>query len=248
MKKVTTAVLAVAALAMAVPAFSAVLLDEQFPYADGDIVIVSGGSWANHSGTVNPTVVSQELKVDGINESGDVNRAFAAQANTATTYACMMVRVDGSPVSSGATNYFAHFRSSVNTFNFRSRVFVMNEPGGATFTFGLNTTSTSVSSPNISWGTALTFGQVYTVVHSYNATTGESKLWVNPVTEASASISSSVVAAAGEAIDQYAFRQATTVVQQFVDDLKVGQTFSEACDGATPTTATSWGRVKALYR
>jgi len=246
MKKATIAVLAIAAFALAAPAFGAVLLDEQFSYGDGDIVVVSGGLWANHSGVVNPVVVSQELKVDGINESGDVNRGLSAtQGATATTYACMKVRCDGNTPSS--ENYFAHFRpGATNPNNFRSRVYCFPALGG--FTFGLNTTSTSVSSPNIPWPTPLSFGTVYTVVHSYNAATGESKLWVNPVSEASASISSVLATAGGEQIDQYAFRQSSTTIQQFVDDLKVGETFTDVCDGATATTATSWGRVKALYR
>jgi hypothetical protein len=244
-KKATTAVLALAALAFALPASGAVLLDEQFSYGDGDIAVVSGGLWSNHSGANNPVVVSQELLVDGINESGDVNRALsAAQSDQATTYACLKVRVDGTTVS-GSGEYFAHFRSSVNTFNFRSRVFATS--AGATFTFGIASTS-SGTTPTVPWGVALNFGQVYTVVHSYNAATGESKLWVDPVTEASASVSSSAAVAAGEAIDQYAFRQAGSPVQEYCDDLKVGQTFADVCGGATPTTATSWGRVKALYR
>jgi hypothetical protein len=244
-KKATTAVLAIAALAFALPASGAVLLDEQFTYGDGDIVVVSGALWANHSGAVNPTVVSQELKVDGINESGDVNRNLSgAQSPQATTYACLKVRVDGSTVSGGG-NYFAHMRSTANPFNFRSRVFTTD--AGATFTFGIASTS-SGDTPTVPWGVALNFGQVYTVVHSYNAATGESKLWVDPVTEASASVSSTAAVAAGEAIDNYAFRQSGSSVQQFCDDLKVGETFADVCGGATPTTAASWGRVKALYR
>jgi hypothetical protein len=244
MKKATIAILAVAAFAMAAPAFGAVLLDEQFSYGDGDIVVVSG-TWANHSGVVNPVVVGQELKVDGINESGDVNRALSAvQPASATTYACLKVRVDGTVVAGGG-NYFAHFRPSANPNNFRSRVFTTD--GGAAFTFGIAATS-SGTTPTVAWGSPLNFGQVYTVVHSYNAATGEAKLWVDPVTEASPSVSSAAAAAAGESIDQYAFRQSTSSVQQFCDDLKVGESFIDVCDGATPTTATSWGRVKALYR
>lgn len=245
MKKATLAVLALALVAMAAPVSAAVLLDEPFTYADGDIVIVSGAAWANHSGVVNPTVAGQELSVDGINNTGDVNRAFAAQAATATTYACLKVRVDGSPVSVGG-NYFAHFTPSANPFNFRSRVFA-TDFGGSDFTFGI-ASSSSGTTPTVPWGAGLTFGVVYTVVHSYNGTTGESKLWVNPVTEASPSISSSAAAAAGEAVDRYAFRQSTATVVEYCDDLKVGQSFAEVCDGATPTTNTSWGRVKSLYR
>lgn len=245
MRKATLTIAITAALAVAVPATGAVLLDEQFSYGDGDIVVVSGGLWANHSGVVNPLVVGQELVVDGINNTGDVNRGLsAAQPANAVTYACFTVRCDGSIPSSPV--YFAHFRSSVNTFNFRSRVFTF--PEGSSFTFGLNTTSTSGTSPDVSWGVPLVFGQPYRVVHSYNAATGESKLWVDPVSEVSPSISSSVAAAAGESIDQYAFRQASNSIIQTVDDLKVGQTFSEVCDGATPASATTWGRVKALYR
>lgn len=246
MKRATLAVLALAAVALAAPVSAAVLLDEPFSYSDGDIVVVSGGLWSVHSGSgTNPQVISGELAVDGINAAPDVNRPHAAQAANATTYACLKVRVDGSPVSVGG-NYFAHMRPSANPNNFRSRLFT-TDFGGSDFTFGIASTS-SGTTPTVPWGSGLTFGVVYTVVHSYNAATGESKLWVNPVTEASPSVSSTALAAAGESIDQYAFRQSTSTVVQYCDDLKVGQSFAEVCDGATPTTSTSWGRVKSLYR
>lgn len=247
MKKATLALAAIMALAVAAPASAAVLLDEQFSYGDGDIVVVSGGLWANHSGVVNPTVISQELSVDGINNTGDVNRALsAAQPASATTYACLKVRVEGNAPSSA--NYFSHFRpGATNPNNFRSRVYVGEVAGFTSFTFAISATS-SGTTPPVYWPVALNFGQVYTVVHSYDAATGEAKLWVDPITEASASVSSSAAAAAGESIDQYAFRQSSSTVVQYCDDLKVGQSFTDVCDTATPATATSWGRVKALYR
>lgn len=247
MRMATLALAAVVAFATAAPVSAAVLLDEQFPYGDGDIVVVSGGLWQNHSGVVNPTVQSQELSVDGINNTGDVNRALsAAQPANAKTYACLKVRVEGNAPSSA--NYFAHLRpGATNPNNFRSRLYVGEVAGFTSFTFAISATS-SGTTPPVYWPTALNFGQVYTVVHSYDAATGEAKLWVNPVSEASASVSSAAGAAAGEIIDQYAFRQSTSTVVQYCDDLKVGQTFEEVCDSATPATATSWGRVKALYR
>ena len=246
MKKVT--LLVAAALLAAVPAFGAQLLNETFSYANGSITAVSAGLWANHSGTpLQMQIVGGEVElVETGALSEDANRAHAAAQGK--VYACLEARLTSTNVPA-FDNYFAHFRTSANPFNFRSRVFVAPFPAAAPtgFTFGLAATS-SGTTPTVPWGVGLNFGQTYRIVHSYDPADGSTQLWVNPVSEASASITSAAAAAAGETIDSYAFRQSSGNWTLRVDNLTVGETFSEVCDGATPASSSSWGRLKTLYR
>lgn len=248
MKKNYSVLAVFAALLLAAPAFGAVLMSDSFSYPDGDIPTVSGGLWVLHSGTDGPYVVSGEVLLDLVNSAapiadGDVNRGFAARTATDKVYACFQVRVTGNVPGSGT--YFAHFRSSLD-FIYPARVFVMNEPALTSYTIGIAATSAgTITQP---WTTALNFGQTYNVVSMYDAATGTSQLWIDPVTEASPSVTSVNAAAVGDVIDEYALRQAGGVNFVYVDNLTVGETFVDVCGGATPTVNTSWGRVKALYR
>ncbi len=249
MKKATIAVFALTALALAAPAFGAQLLNDSFSYPDGDVTVASGGLWVRHSGGDGPYIVSGEMVLDLVNSGGglndgDVNRAFAARTATDVTYVCFQATVTGNAPSGGGT-YIAHFRSSAD-FIYPGRIYLTSEPALTTFTFGI--AATSSGTVTVPWPTALNFGQVYNLVCKYDAATGTSTLWIDPVSEASPSISSTNAVAIGDLIDEYAFRQSSGVDFVNVDNVTVGETFNDVCGGATPTTTTSWGRMKALYR
>lgn len=242
MKKATTAFLALAALALAAPAMAATFWTENFGYPDGDLTAVSGGVWVAHSGIASmpvQVVSGQAILAHGAGSREDVNRSFPARAATDKTYACFKVTVTGtSPVTDV---YFAHLKDS-GTFNFGGRVFATTS--GAAFTFGLSASSSTIGA---TWPATLSFGQQYTVVVMYDAAAGSAQLWVDPASEASASISAGG-GTAGFLIEAFALRQAGGNTGQAIDDVVVGETFNDVCGGATPTSATSWGRVKALYR
>jgi hypothetical protein len=241
MKKVTTAVLALAALAMASPTLAATFWNEPFAYANGDLTSVSGGLWVNHSGTGTfiPVAGGAALLEHGSGSREDVNRTFAPRSATDKTYACFKVSATSTvPVTDV---YFAHLKDN-GTFNFAARTFMTGS--GASYTLGLSVSSSTIGA---TWGSALTFGQVYTVVIMYDAAAGTAQLWVNPASEASTSISAGG-GTAGLNIESFAMRQAAGNSSQVMDDIAVGETFQDVCPSATPTTETSWGRVKALYR
>jgi hypothetical protein len=243
MKKVT--LLVAAALLAAVPAFSAQLLNETFTYADGDLTTTSGGAWVNHSGSGDfIQTIGGEIELNqGAGSREDAHRDYTAPAGK--VYACFEVRHTNTDVPPFDT-YFAHFRPTANPFNFRSRIWVAPDGGATSWTLGLS--ATSASNAQVYWGSALAFGQTYRVVHSYDPADGSTQMWINPVSEASASITHTDAAAGGEVCDGYAFRQSGGTSTTRIDNLTVGDSFADVCDGATPTSSSSWGRLKTLYR
>jgi hypothetical protein len=239
------------------PAHAAVLMSDDFNiYSNGDLD--GQGGWVCHSScsTGFPlNVHSGEVLVKqaGSNRK-DVNKSFGAQAADATTYACFTFRVPALPAPVATDEYFAHFWATSNQF--RSRVVIGPPPaGGGDFGLGINATSLSAPSPNVWWPAGLSYDTVYRVVHSYDAATGDSHLWLNPVAVTSASISSpnpdpldlNNRDSAGTLVEAYAWRQSSEVFTAITDNLSVGEEF-EDCYGPTQTDQTTWGQVKSTYR
>lgn len=225
---------AVAALAVSPSlAFSALVMSEPFSYPDGNLI--GQGGWALHSGLITDKPILVTGGAIRLNQSAgsgqDVNRPHAAFAATSTSYAMFKLTVPsiapggGAPVHATA-DYFAHARPSINPNNFRARVYVGPPTGGGNFGLYISVTS-SGTSPPVAFPTDLSYNTQYTVVTSYDPVAGTSQMWVNPTSSASTSATSGPFAlAAGEAIDQYAFRQAAvTTTFQDVDDLEVHSTF-----------------------
>jgi hypothetical protein len=242
MKKTAIALLVLGLTATASASALAALVTDDFTYPDGDITVVSGGNWVNHSGAgVDVKVVSNHAVGDML-QSPDVNRGFAARSATDKTFACFQVII---PAISGSprTNYFAHFKDA--TTGFTSRVYVV--PSGSTFTFALGTGST----PTVTWPADLAYDTAYIIAISYDAATGVAELWVDPADETSPKITTAP-GVMGLQLQGFALRQSNTGTGTAwtyqVDDLSVGTTFDDACPGATPTKSTTWGRVKSLYR
>lgn len=242
MRKATLLLMALALLAFAAPAMSASFWSETFTYANGGLVAVSGGNWATHSGTgTDVQVTGGVANLDMLNAPDD-NRTFPAQSATAKTYACMQVTVPTQAAAIVAT-YFAHFKDT-GTLNFAGRLAVMPPAGSSGFRFGIGATTTTF----VPWGTDLNFGQTYTVAIMYDAAAGSAKLWVDPLTEASTSVSS-LGGTTGFLLSAFAFRQSTNGnFKAMVDNIQVGDAFLSLCPSPTPTNSSTWGRMKTLYR
>lgn len=242
MKKFATALLVLGVIAFASAASAAVLMTETFSYPDGGLVAVSGGNWATHSGSGDITVVSGKAAGD-MALGADDNRTFTAQGATAKTYACFLAMIP-TPAAAPVTNYFAHLKDT-GTSNFAARVGVV--ASGATFTFALG--ATSFTTPT-AWPTALNYNQWYIVATSYDAATGTCEMWIDPANELSPKITVTG-GTTGFAISSFALRQSNTggTAWKFsVDDIGVGTSFTDACQQATPTSQTTWGRIKQIYR
>lgn len=252
MNKFATTILGagfIATLVAAPASAGTTLLSETFSYADGGITTVSAGNWLNHSGTGTDVQIVSSRAVGDMNTTPDVNRSFAAQSATAKTYACFTVTIPAPAVAGPPrTNYFLHMKDT-GTTNFVARVFVT--ASGGSFTLGISASSSTIGA---TWPTALTYGQPYSVVTSYNASTGTAEMWVNPVTEASPAKITATGGAPGTLVSAVALRQSSTgtgsLWTYIVDDLGVGTTFGDACvlSAPTPTQSTTWGRIKTIYR
>jgi hypothetical protein len=247
MKKLVTTILSTALCAtlFASAASASVLLIENFNYPAGGLVANSGGNWTNHSGAGTDITILPSFDVVGdMNSAPDDNRTFLAQSATAKTYACLRVMIQD-PGGAPRNNYFFHFKDT-GTFNFAARLFVA--PQGSTFSFGIGSTGAMTAQ----WPTALLYDRYYYVTVSYDASTGVSELWVNPANELSPKVTATA-GTTGFLLSAVALRESnssgTGVLWKYqVDAIGVGTTFDDACGNATPTSGTTWGQVKTIYR
>ena len=255
MKKATLLITALALLAIAGPAFSASFWSEQFSYANGALTSVSA-NWTTHSGTTGTDItVNGGVAQGNMSSIPDDNRTFPTQSATGKTYACFQAMIP-TPAATPVLNYFAHFKDS-GTFNFAARVYVA--PSGGTFTFGLSVGSCGSGCTVALWPTALNYNQWYTVAIMYDAAAGSAKLWVDPAGEGSLSIShntwSGTVSQVGFQLSAFALRQSSSGVPSGtsawtynVDNIQVGDLFSDLCPSPTGAASSTWGRLKTLYR
>jgi len=201
-----------------------ILFSDNFnSYSSGNLV--GQGGWAAHSAAgLTPVQVSGGAisLVQGSGSREDVNHGLGATMGAGDTwYYSFDVSV------SGFSNivYFSLFLQG--TGNFDGKLFIA--PSTASdFTFGL---SGSSSSPATTWGTPLTYGTPYRIVVSYAFDTKAVSLWVNPLNQASASISDT--SNFQDAVTAIAFRQASASNTEVIDNLVVATTFQEALTGVS---------------
>ncbi len=245
MRKTAIALLALGSAALLVsPALAANIYLENFSYPVGNLV--PNGGWAIHSGTTDIQVMSGGYIQGMTSRSADDNRAWSSPApdSTSRVYACFKVRI---PALTGTTptvnGYFAHFKDT-GTSNFRAKVFII--PSSPAFTFGISVSSNTATV----WPTTLAYDTWYVVATCYDPHTRQATLWVDPVSEASPSLTVTEVATPNIFSSAYAFRQASVtggVWTWEVDDLGVGTTFLDACETPVPVQQSTWGRIKSTY-
>ncbi|MEE8525703.1 MAG: hypothetical protein V3T72_17335 [Thermoanaerobaculia bacterium] len=228
----TTLISFVSILLLSLAANAAIVVDEEFTHADGNLVGQTptpgpGGTWAAHSGAGNKAiqVASGEISLDQSSGSGeDVNTGFTAIGSGDTIYAGFDVRLpSGQTVDVDADGlYFAHFKDS--GFVFRGRVFVTETVTGD-FRIGLDADDSTVA---VTWATDLSFDTTYRVIVSYDFDTGNCELWIDATMAGDTSIVHTV-GTASTAIEAFSFRQSNDYTgSQVIDDLIVSDTFPEA--------------------
>lgn len=207
---------AIAALGLGLQQASAVtLVAEGFSYPDGSLTTdggddVSGGLWISHSGTG----FNDSIEVVGgqaiVNNSGSEDAHRIADGGvdnggTATWYYAVKFTVTDTDLGSATVNedYFAHMMED-GTNNFRGRAYIANPSVTAgKFAIGL-----SASSGGLTTKTAdIDYGVEHVIVVSFNATTGESRLWLNTASESDPYISDTNAGAIGTILDSIALRQ-----------------------------------------
>lgn len=259
MKKIATtfALLALGFAFAATTSTAAPLVFDSFTYPNGNLV--PNGGWANYSGAVTDIQVSGGQAVVVPANANDDHILFTAQPVTGKTYACFNVTVAafaGQP----KPVYFAELKDA-GASNLVSRTYVLPVAAGG-WTFGISHSTTSATAGVTPWAVPLSSGVTYHLVINYDPVNKTSSLWVDPITEASTSVSNTNAAIAALAVSGFGLRQSTTAstlpasppytgtadVNVSVDNLGIANNFSDACDLSTPATPKTWGAVKGMYR
>lgn len=206
----------------------AIVLNENFSYADGPIVGASGSPWNAHSGSganEEALIVSEKLQLT-FARSEDVNAPLAGQpyptASGTVLYSSFTVNFSALPTVSG--EYFAGFKDS--SLNYRARIFA-SRTGAPTGFFRLGIgNSSGASAASGQWPDNLSTNLNYFVVTRYNVANGSSTVWINPLAESDPGVSATDTPGP-ITITSFAFRQTSGEGTMLIDDLKVGTSFAE---------------------
>lgn len=218
------------------------LLYETFNYGNGDLTTVSAGLWNRHSGSgaLPVNVVGQRAFIDqndGAAGRDDDNRLLSSSFNPGTDnsssiFAAFTVNFSALPFDGGSTfgSYFAHFNSSTAN-EFYARVGA-NQEGAASGKFRLAVANESWSTADsIEFPLDLDLNTDYLVILRLNLATDQSTLWVDPVDQASTSVTAAGSLSYSGVINAFGLRQGTTSLggpgDLFLDNLRVGTTFNE---------------------
>lgn len=230
--------LAVAAILTAgTSVHSAIILQDDFSYADGSLTNLSAPKWTQHSGTANDFNIASGKAVIGgsapLSRSADVNSLFLNQpysvtATNAAIYAKFDVEFTVLPSTSG--EYFVHFMPS----SFRGRI-IASTTGAAAGKFKIGISHSTSTKTNLPGDFDL--NTVYTLVVRILPSSGVCTLWHNPVNETEAGVTPTDAAVSSPGISGFAMRQANNEGNLFLDNLVVGTAFSDvvpASAGSNP--------------
>jgi hypothetical protein len=225
-------VAAFAAVAFVSDAYAELMVHEEFTYADGNLVPNDppiGDAWNAHSGAgSNPIQVSggDISVVHGAGSREDANVPFenGAIGTGGVVYSAFDLTM-ANPGAAITPVQFAHFLQG--TTNFTARVWVTT-PTTSGYRLALSNDNSITDADGEAFTGDLAFGTTYRVVTKYDqATPNSSRLWVNPVSESSASINATDPGFAN-LVESYAFRQAAGNTIQVIDELCVADEFNHA--------------------
>lgn len=206
------------------PSLGTIFNDDFNAYEDGALAPNSGFTWNTSSGTTEQIkVLGGKIYLSGTN-SEDVQAFLGTQSYLPSQgwilYSSFTVNFARRPVNSG--NYFAHFRNVGGSFG--AKVFsVTNGAAPGKFRLGL---ANSANSPSVVWAQDLETNVTYTVVTRMNVAVGTSRLWINPASESSTSITGTDATFPFEVIT-YAFREDSGIGDFALDDFKSGTAFTD---------------------
>jgi hypothetical protein len=216
-------------------------------YADGSLTTVSGGIWANHSGTLGQVDVQSGAVNLTATESEDVNALITGGPYTSGLLYYSLT-VNFSVLPAGAGNYFAHFKDA--TTGFRARLFATTV--GATpgfYRLAINNGSTPISA---TFGTDLALGSSYQAVVRYDAFAVATTLWVDPTLETDPSVTATD-GVTGIGVSAIALRQSRTtgpvdMGTLTADNVLVATSFAEVVPEPSSIMLVSLGGLLGLFR
>ncbi len=234
------------------PAPLGVVYNEDFAYTSFDtpnaLYLASGGSgapWLHVSGPL------YQLQVTNYGSSGlaylvstndeDLGAGFIGDATYNGTNGYVFYTsftVDFSFLPSVNGDYFFHLKPSPSdSSTFHDKVFA-NRANAATNRFRLGVSNTANSPSQQQYGRDLMLGATYAVVTRFNAATGDSTLWVNPVNEQSPNVTSGDSPGAST-VGAVALRQTSGIGDLTVGPMKVGSSFSDVWTAPTQPVLSS---------
>lgn len=210
------------------------VLGDDFSYPDGSIKTNSFDFWERHSGFTGQTQVVNGKLLLVNSQSEDINAFLTnnpyAPSGGYVFYARYIVNFSALPTANGVGEYFAHFKE-FGTSQFRARIF--------STTNGAPAGQFRIAIANGGFATTvfpfdMDINKPYVIISRYNVGTGESKLWINPASEASTSVSATDLTTT-TTIYSYAFRQEPGIGSLSVDDIRIGTSFSDVFTSVVPT-------------
>jgi hypothetical protein len=217
-----------AALALAgltgTAANGAILVNESFTYANGNIVgqdPAVGTVWAAHSGAAaTPVQVTGGAIVlaQGAGSREDVNIGFEGGeiASAGETFYAAYDLTVPDPGAAIVDVNFAEFLAGTTTFD--ARVWV-TAPTTAGYRLAVSNDSSITDADGEVRTADLAFGTTYRVVTSYNFDTKQSSIWINPTLSTPALTATDP--GFSDPVTAYAFRQAAGNTGQTIDNLIV---------------------------
>ena len=203
-----------------------------------------GAAWNAGSATgINAVQVTSGevvlIQTDGGTNGEDVANVFSDRATNATTYSRFDFRLpsaDNGTLASdpdviGEGAYFISLRGTSASMSLRARFGVLAPVGASGYRAAINADNSNLAD-GAAWPVDLAFDTTYRAIISYDAGLGESRLWINPLNEASSSVADP--GAAGTVINRVIVRQNDDYAgKQLVDNLVVATTFAEALSGGS---------------
>lgn len=233
-KSAGAAIAALAVVLCAGQSHGAVIFSDAFTYPDGALTTVSGGTWANHSGTAGQVNVTNNQVFLTEGESEDVNAVLSGGPySTGTLYAGLDVNFSALPSANGG--YFFHFKDAT-TSGFRGRVFATQTGAAAgSFRFGItNGSNAGVVTIPIDVG----LNENHRLVLAYDTATAITTLYLDATTETGGTVATDVVTTFP--ITSIALRQSIVSGSGMgmlnADNLLVGTTFADVAVVPEPTT------------
>jgi hypothetical protein len=218
------------------------VFSDEFNYPDGPLVSGSSFVWNTHSGSNDQMrVVSGRIFVTSTN-SEDVSAFLGVNSFPPgggwVLYSSFTADFKRLPTS---TDYFAHFKNA--SISFGARIYATTN-GAAPGKLRLGIANAG-GTPSVIFPVDLDTNVTHTVVCRYNVGTGQSRLWVNPASEASASVTATDTAFPFE-VFTYSFRESTGIGDIYVDSLKVGTSFADVLTVRPSLVITRTGSAMTL--
>jgi hypothetical protein len=200
-----------------------------------------GNTWTGSGGTDIPVQVvggrAVVVQTNGGLNGRDSTNIFGTQSTTATTFALFDFRLPAADNAALATDpdvadegvSFISLGGSTATA-LRAHTGILPPTAGGDFRLAIHADSSNLTLGAV-WPTELEFDTTYRAIVSYNGFDAVGRLWLNPVSETSPSITHTGTLTA-TTIDRIVLRQADDYAgKQLIDNVVVATTFADALRG-----------------